>query len=172
MIDTIFYLAAFFAVISALNLVLNPNPVFGALGLVGGFFMIGVIYVLMRFEFFGVMQVLIYAGAILVLFLFIIMLLDMKKDMRPINLGLPLLVGFIVIFSLCVKIISLIVVRPPVEVQPVDEIEKLGTIKTFAQTLFNEYLLLVEFSGFLLIIAIVGAVVISKKNYFPQDINS
>src|SRR5687768_13393046 len=79
----IFFLFAAIAVIFALVVVLHRNPVVGALSLVASFFALAVMYVLLEAPFLAALQVIVYAGAIMVLFLFVIMLLNLKQVAEP-----------------------------------------------------------------------------------------
>ncbi|GIT62860.1 MAG: hypothetical protein Ct9H300mP21_04060 [Pseudomonadota bacterium] len=82
---TIFYIFAVLSVIGALGVLFLRNPIHCALSLVGTFFCLGAIYVMLNAEFVAVIQVLVYAGAIMVLFLFVLMLLSSKDSERFVN---------------------------------------------------------------------------------------
>ncbi|HKO01615.1 MAG TPA: NADH-quinone oxidoreductase subunit J, partial [Thermoanaerobaculia bacterium] len=85
----IFFVFAAIAVIFALAVILHRNPVVGALSLVGSFFALAVMYVLLEAPFLAVLQIIVYAGAIMVLFLFVIMLLNLQhareESTRPVQ---------------------------------------------------------------------------------------
>ena len=75
-----FYILAILAVLSAFNVILMRSPVYCAISLVGCFFFLGVIFILLNNEFVAAVQILVYAGAIMVLFLFVIMLLNLRAE--------------------------------------------------------------------------------------------
>src|SRR5712691_11146488 len=92
---TIFFLFAAIAVIFALVVVLHRNPVVGALALVASFFSLAVMYVLLEAPFLAALQVIVYAGAIMVLFLFVIMLLNLQKQREEPTRPLQQFLGYV-----------------------------------------------------------------------------
>jgi len=165
-----FYLFGLLAIASALAFVTRKSPVAAALWLVSVMFNLAALYVMMEAHFIGVIQVIVYAGAIMVVFLFVVMLLNLGQadEISDIRgrwgrlaaglLGLALLAQIMVLararFSR-----SLQVPDSPVFGAPVDR----GAIGNIAQPLFTDHLLAFELTSILLLAAIVGAVVIGKR---------
>ena len=164
----VFYIFAFLAVLSGLGVLFLRNPTHCALSLVGTFFCLGVIYVILNAEFVAVIQVLIYAGAIMVLFLFVLMLFaskDLEQNTRKVSVE-KILAAF---FSLGIfaQIANVFFERKlilgPKGDYPVEVIEELGSIAVIGKLLYTDYILSFEIIAILLLVAVIGAVVIAKR---------
>ncbi len=167
---TIFYIFAALSFFGALGVLFLKNPIHCALSLVGTFFCLGSIYVMLNAEFVAVIQVLIYAGAIMVLFLFVLMLLsprDMKMSLNNWTAG-KILAGLlsIGIFAQIVFLFSGndLKIGPKGE-YPIEIVEEIGSIALIGRLLFTEYILSFEIIVILLLVAVIGAVVIAKKKF-------
>jgi len=173
--ESLFYLFHFYffgvvAVAAALAFVTRKSPVSAALWLVTTMFALAAMYILLDAHFIGAIQVLVYAGAIMVVFLFVIMLLNLghaseMADAR--GLWGKLIAGAIGL-ALLAQIFALTRARVPAALRvnataAVERSAREGVVATVAQPLFNEYLLAFEITSVLLLAAIVGAVVIGKK---------
>jgi NADH-quinone oxidoreductase subunit J len=165
-----FYLFGIVAVASALAFVTRKSPVAAALWLVNTMFCLAAMYVLLDAQFIGAMQVLVYAGAIMVVFLFVIMLLNLGHaselaDAR--GMGWKLGAGFIGLallaqmFALTRGRLSEGLVLP--ENALAADFARNGAIAPLAGPLFNQYLLAFEVTSVLLLAAVVGAVVLGKR---------
>ena len=164
----VFGFASFLALAFALLMVVQKTPVRSVLSLVVTFFGLSVLAILLAAPFIAVLQIFVYAGAILVLFLFVIMLLNLKeeaadKDDRPIQRTLGLLVALAL-----GGLLAGATLRAPVPPRaaftgasiPVpDEIPALGRL------LFSDYLLAFEVLSLLLLVAAVGALLLSKRRF-------
>lgn len=164
----IFYIIAFITIIAALRVVMGRNAVHSALWLVLVFFCLGALYVLLQAEFVAAIQVIVYAGAIMVLFLFVIMLLrvDRAEEVLPrhrvqrvvgVVLGIALLLG-----------IGMTVMGDLPGSAGEKSIEVLnsqagGNTQALAEKLFTDYLLPFEATSVLLLAAIIGAVILAKR---------
>ena len=165
-----FYLFGIIAVVSALLFVTRKSPVAAALWLVNTMFCLAALYVLLDAHFIGAIQVLVYAGAIMVVFLFVIMLLNLGHpseiaDAR--GLGWKLTAGFVGL-ALLAEIFALTRARAPehLSLPPgmvAQDVARLGAIGPIARPLFTEYLLAFELTSMLLLTAIVGAVVLARR---------
>ena len=157
-----FYFLAFVSVISALMVVFSRKPIHSVLYLVVCFFSIAGHYLILNAEFLAVVHVIIYAGAIMVLFLFVIMLLNLNKESEPHK---NTIVKFASVVSGCLLLLVLVAalqnVNPPVSSHPSEH--TIGMVKDLGKSLFNEYLLPFEISSVLFLSAMVGVVLISKK---------
>lgn len=159
-----FYLFALLAVLSGFVVVTRRNPIASAVALVVCFFFLAGLYVMMDAHFVAIIQVLVYAGAIMVLFIFVIMLLNLRGDglkawpdisaRALIGLGVAGMVGM----GLLVALDALV----HVEGQPAAE--GFGTIEQVGRAMFGgAYLLPFEYVSALLTVAMVGAVVLGKR---------
>ncbi|MEO8623296.1 MAG: NADH-quinone oxidoreductase subunit J [bacterium] len=165
-----FYFFGLVAIVSALAFVTRKSPVAAAMWLVSVMFSLAVLYVLLDAQFIGTMQVLVYAGAIMVVFLFVIMLLNLGHsselaDARGLwwklaagAVGLALLAQ---VFTLTKAKLPEAFVLP--ENTLANQFAKDGAIAPLAGPLFHEYLLAFEVTSVLLLAAVVGAVVLGKR---------
>lgn len=159
----LFFLFAGFAIACAISMVYHKNPLYSAISLVGVFIALSCIYVTLAAPFIAAVQILIYAGAIMVLVVFVIMLLNLDED-KPLNrlrylyavgggLGLILLVQTFFIFYA--------VMRAPK--QAVNTEVTVGKTLSIGQAMYTEYLLPVEIVGVLLLMAIIGGVILVRR---------
>lgn len=166
LIQLVFYLFAALAVASSVLMITRKNPVYSAMFLVLTLFSLAAIYVLLNAHFLAALQVVVYAGAILVLFLFVIMLLNLGHDVEPDvrswiawvfggGLGLVLLAELVVALRTTEA-------TPGVDLLSVWFQEK-GAVAGVAEPLFRTQLVAVEVAGLLLLVAMVGAVVLAKR---------
>ena len=165
-----FYLFGVFALASALVFVTRKSPVAAALWLVNTMFSLSVLFVLLDAQFIGVMQVLVYAGAIMVVFLFVIMLLNLGHpseiaDKRGVWATLAaVVIGLVMVAE--IMVIGRGDVATKYEVPrgfAADQLAKYGAVGSVARPLFNEYLLAFELTSVLLLVAIAGAVVLGRR---------
>jgi NADH-quinone oxidoreductase subunit J len=164
-----FYLFGVIALASAVTFVTRKNPVTAALWLVNTMFSLAALYVMLDAQFIGVMQVLVYAGAIMVVFLFVVMLLNLGHpselaDARGTGwklaaglVGLGLLSEIMVIVR--TKLPQQLLVPPDFNEQ---QLQKLNAVGMIAEPLFKDYLLAFELTSVLLLVAITGAVVLGR----------
>jgi NADH-quinone oxidoreductase subunit J len=161
--EAIFFLFAGFAIMCAISMVYHKNPLYSAISLVGVFIALSCIYVTLAAPFIAAVQILIYAGAIMVLVVFVIMLLNLDDD-KPLNrlrylyalgagLGIVLLAQTLFIFYAVMK-------APQV---PSDQAVTAGKTLSIGQAMYTEYLLPVEIVGVLLLMALVGAVILARR---------
>lgn len=179
MTDLIFYIFAGITLISALIMVISPNVVNGAMCMIISFVGTAALFVLLEAYFLAVLQVLVYAGAVMVLFLFIIMLLDADKDASRLLKDKMTLAGSIAGFALLVVLVCAAFVggqhlpEPallPVMENPTGEgpgIPFTTSAKSFGYSLFTKYMLPFQLTGFLLLAAMIGVIVVSKKHEEP-----
>lgn len=163
MTDLFFYLFATLALGCAFGVVFSRNPVNAAMFLIGTLLGIASLFVLLEAYFLAVIQILVYAGAVVVLFLFIIMLLDVsdetKQRAKPLTwvaslLGFALLLLGVVSITSSDNIKTASASLPPAAG---------ASLKNFGYELFTTYLLPMQVTGFLLLVAMIGVIVLSKK---------
>jgi NADH-quinone oxidoreductase subunit J len=157
----LFLLMAAVTVASALTVIIHPNPIYSALGLVSTLFMLAVLFLGLDAQMVAVLQIIVYAGAIVVLFLFVIMLLNLQVEER--SSAAPPMVGIAAIGGLAMGgLVILGIVRTPLGA-PVPVHAGFGGTEALAERLFTVYLLPFELTSLLLLVAIVGAVVTGRK---------
>ena len=163
MTTTLFYFIAFLTIISALFVVLNRNPVYSAVMLVFCFFSLAALYVLLEAYFVAVLEIIVYAGAIMVLFLFVIMLINVGKEIAATSIIVKAKVlPFVLVVLFSLNIILLILWRNEGLHQP-NTISSVGNITAIGQALFTKYLLPFEIASLLLLVALIGTVYLAKK---------
>ena len=156
-------------------MVLLPNAVNGAMCMIVSFLGTAALFVLLEAYFLAIIQVLVYAGAVMVLFLFIIMLLDVEKEGGVVEYKHKLTTGASVIgFALFVLLVCSLFSGghlPEPELLPVSEnptdfargVPFTTSSKSFGYSLFTKYMLPFQVTGFLLLAAMIGVIVVSKK---------
>lgn len=161
-----FYLFSGLTLLAALYVVLTKNPTYAVLSLVAAMFSLAILFVLLHAYFIAVVHVLVYAGAILVLFLFVVMLLGVGKDETASKsqrlyriFGGLVVTGFLLEIGIIIKAVSSSAQTPAVLT---------GTIEAVGKLLFTEYLLPFEITSVLLLVGIIGAVVLSKREQQGQ----
>jgi NADH-quinone oxidoreductase subunit J len=166
-----FYLFGLIALASALLFVTRKSPVAAALWLVNVMFCLAALYVMLDAQFIGAIQILVYAGAIMVVFLFVVMLLNLGRpeDVSDIRGQVPRLAAGGVGLALLAEVMVLARARFPARLEmpiPPGDVAVTtegGIIGPIAKSLLTDYVLAFELSSMLLLVAIVGAVVIGKK---------
>jgi NADH-quinone oxidoreductase subunit J len=161
--DVILFLVfALFAVACAINVVVQTHPISSAISLVGVMGSLAVLYLLLGAEFIAAAQVIVYAGAIMVLFVFVIMLLNAGSESRKGRsytvqlVGVPLLVAFL-------GLIAYFVQRMYGNETVTFGMFQKGSPRDIGAALFTTYLLPFEVTSLLILIAIVGAIVLARK---------
>lgn len=157
----LFVLMAIVIVVTSIGVVAVRNPVRSALSLVANFFALAVLYLFLYAQFVAAVQIIVYAGAIMVLFLFTIMLLNLGSPAelaehhelkRPITWGLALLFVIVLAGGVFARL---------GEAQPAQD--DLGTVQMVGKFLFTDWVYPFELTSILLLIAIVGAIVMAKR---------
>lgn len=159
----IFIFLAIVAIAAAAGLILSRNPVYSALFLILNFLAVGVYYLVLGAPFIALAQITVYAGAIMVLFLFVIMLLGAAKpkEVEPLKWQRPLAI----VLSVAVLLEGLyaLITRISISVTTTAPDALLADPKTLALALYNRYSLPFEITSLILLVAAIGAVVLSKK---------
>jgi len=159
----LFYMLSAIMIISALLIVFNKNPVNNVIFLIVCFIAMAGHYILLNAQFLAVVHIIVYTGAIMVLFLFVIMLLNLNKAIIPHKSRVTRISAVITggIFFL----ILLAATRQTIEIHPrYPFTSDIGLVKEIGQTLFHEFLLPFEMSSALFISAMVGAIMFGKKD--------
>ncbi len=161
MIQILFFFFAAIAVGAAINVLVQKHVLYSALSLILMLTAMSVLFILLRADFLAVIQVIVYAGAIMVLFIFVIMLLNLPRDedgadrLRWLKfIGIPLGLFFLFLVGATVW-----------NVEPSNGQARLvGSPQAIGQSLFTDYLLPFEATSLLILIALIGAVVFAKKD--------
>lgn len=158
-----FYIFGIGAVVSAVLMVTNKRPVRAAMSLVATMSFLAGLYAMLDAHLIAALQLIVYAGAIMVLFLFVMMLLNVeeKEGRLSVHVGLQLLTVFMV-GLLFVGVVGLYQIGVPVA-ELGEKAAEFGTTRAVGMLLFTEYLLPFEIASVLLLAAIVGAVILAKR---------
>jgi NADH-quinone oxidoreductase subunit J len=162
MIEILFFFSAAVAVGAAINVLVQKHVLYSALSLILMLTAMSVLFILLRADFLAVIQVIVYAGAIMVLFVFVIMLLNLPKDedgadrLRWLKfIGIPL--GLFFLFLVAATLWN-------VEPARGTQARFVGSPQAIGYSLFTDFLLPFEATSLLILIALVGAVVFAKKD--------
>lgn len=161
----LFIIFAIIAVASALNILLQRSPLYSALSLIGTLAMLSALYITLHAQFIAAIQIIVYAGAIMVLFVFVIMLLNAPQDVPHIEKHKKL--GYLAIpfagLLLAEAFYVVSRVRPitPPAVENSDR--AIGTTWSIGTSLFTDYLLPFEVTSVLILMAVVGAMVLARR---------
>ena len=161
----IFYPIAGLCIALALGVIFNTSPVGSAMCLIGMMLGLSGIFVLLQAHFVAILQIIIYAGAIMVLFMFVIMLLNLKVAassdwvMRDKNLFISIMSGVLTV-GILYKIVDVIFMTELNS--PATLPDSFGTVATIGESLFTDFVLPFEVASLLLLAAMIGAVVLAK----------
>lgn len=160
-----FIILGFAAILTAVLVITRRNPIMSVVYLIANFIILAIVYLTLYAQFIAVIQVIVYAGAIMVLFLFVILLLNIAKveELREkINFKKRVGVGLVIVFLLQLSIgLFLSIENYPDKLAP--NTDKLGTVESVGKSLFTEYLLPFEITSIILLVGLIGAVVLAKK---------
>jgi NADH-quinone oxidoreductase subunit J len=157
-----FYFIAFLSVLFSILVVTAKSPVHSILYLILTFFTFTVHYILLNAQFLAIVNFIVYMGAILVLFLYTLMLINLNKESEPVKSNLVKFAG--VIGGCCMLVVVFGALKLAGASQPVElKNPDLGLVKNLGKVLFNEFLFPFEVSSLLLLSAMVGAVLLATK---------
>ena len=165
----IFYPIAGLCIALALGVIFNTSPVGSAMCLIGMMLGLSGIFVLLQAHFVAILQIIIYAGAIMVLFMFVIMLLNLKEAassdwvMRDKNLFISIMSGVLAV-GILYKIVDVIFMTELNS--PATLPDSFGTVATIGESLFTDFVLPFEVASLLLLAAMIGAVVLAKPKLY------
>lgn len=158
----LFWALAAISLFSALLVITSKNPVYSVLWLIVTFFTISGHYVLLNAQFLAIVNIIVYAGAIMVLFLFVIMLMNLSKDTEPRKNRWLKLAGAVAGGSL---LLVLVAALRNAEAQTTElGTGNIGLIQNLGKVLFTEYVVPFEIASILFLSAMIGAVVIGKRD--------
>lgn len=153
------------AVASAVFTVTRRNPVSAAMSLISHFFMLAGLYFTLQAQFVAVVQVLVYAGAIMVLVVFVIMLLNVGDEVqRPERKSMRTTLGTLIAGLFVVQILTSLIAKPTGLMQMSPNALHIGTTASIGNTLFTTYIFPFEAISLLLLAALIGSVVLAKRH--------
>ncbi len=158
-----FILLSAMAVGSAIMMITSKSPVHSVLWLIVVFFAISGHYILLNAQFLAIVNIIVYAGAIMVLFLFVVMLMNLNADTEPVKNYRLQLIGVVSGGSLLLVLLSALMKADQQQMVQM-KVGDAGLINVLGKTLFTNYVLPFEISSVLFLSAMIGAVVIGKKD--------
>lgn len=159
---TFFYIFAFLTVLSVILMIAQSNPVASAIFLIFAFFNLAGLYILLQAHFVAMIQILVYAGAIMVLFVFVIMLLNLQKhELQHDKLNLKQLIVALFVMSFGAFMVFFFAKIPTLEFVPVQS--GFGTVKEVGKLLFTRYVIPFEMVAILLLVGLVGAILLGRR---------
>jgi NADH-quinone oxidoreductase subunit J len=161
----LFIVFAIVAVATALNILLQRNPLHGALSLIGTLASLSALYIMLRAQFIAAIQIVVYAGAIMVLFVFVIMLLNEPTQQPHVDKQKWLRYLAIPFAGLMLAEVFYVVSRVPEKTMPAAQAgdRVVGTTWSIGTALFTDYLLPFEVTSVLILMAVVGAMVLARR---------
>lgn len=153
------------AIISSIVMICHKSPVSSALFLVVTFFCLSVLFLLLNAPFIAALQIIIYAGAIMVMFIFVIMLIPLKKPEALLKKGFHRTISLVLAILLITElgIIGIMGFRDSSKLQVIAAGKPIHDISNLGETLFTSYLLPFELISVLLLVAIIGAIALTKR---------
>ncbi|MCC7465845.1 MAG: NADH-quinone oxidoreductase subunit J [Saprospiraceae bacterium] len=163
MAQYLFLTLAALSILAALGMVFSRNPVHSVLFLIFTFFCIAGQYILLNAQFLAVVHIIVYAGAIMVLFLFVLMLLNLNKDTEPQKSTIWRITAGIASGMLLVTLVGAL--RGGIQVSiPENTNDQVGLVENLGKVLFTDFVVPFEIAGILFLAAMVGAVLVGKRD--------
>ncbi|GAB4334838.1 MAG: NADH-quinone oxidoreductase subunit J [Candidatus Abyssubacteria bacterium] len=168
-----FYILGVAVLASAIMVVTRRNPMHSALWLLITLFSLAGIYLLLNAEFVAAVQLIIYAGGVLVLYVFVIMLVDLSKEAAVrAAFHKPTQIFFAFLFAVLLMVIIIQVSGPgitPFSLEEVEPVAQADTTREFAKELFLTYLYPFEIASLLLLVAMIGSVILARRARKPSE---
>ncbi|MBL1242446.1 MAG: NADH-quinone oxidoreductase subunit J [OCS116 cluster bacterium] len=165
-----FYIFAIFLIASAIMVISSRNPVYAVFFLILGFFNATGLFILLGAEFLAMLLLMVYVGAVMVLFLFVVMMIDI--DFKELSKGflqyapVGTLIGVIILAEIIMVVGGFVydaemISNAPV---PIPDVATVSNLEAFGLLLYGDYVFFIEMAGIILLIALIGAVVLTLKN--------
>ncbi|TCK61582.1 NADH-quinone oxidoreductase subunit J [Seleniivibrio woodruffii] len=161
-----FWVLGITSVVASLFMVTRENPVHSALWMLLTFFAVAGIFIQLDAEYIAAIQVMVYAGAILVLYMFVVMLLNPKSTgfiKLPVKVILGAVVALVLFFQIVMTLMGTGVIKTA-QMTGINYPEGLHNVKAFGAVMFTQYIVPFEIASVLLLVAMIGAIVIAKKD--------
>ena len=162
----LFWIFAILGIAGGVGLLINKSPIYAALSLILNFFSIAGLYLSLNAEFLAAIQILVYAGAIMVLFLFVIMLLNLKDEQGVLKFDTKRGVAFILGLAF---VAELIVAFQGLSHSEVNGAFAHGKVEPIGKALMTDYLFPFEMISVILIAALIGAIVVARKYTYTEE---
>ena len=159
----LFCILSVVTIATAFLTIYSRNPIHSAIYLVICFFSIAGHYLLLNSQFLAIVHVIVYSGAIMILFLFTIMLMNLNKENEVYKPRFTRLGAIVVFCLMCLILIAILINSKPIVGEYVTTGEDYQSIKVLGEVLLNEYMVPFEFASVLLLTAMIGTVLLSKK---------
>ncbi len=161
--DIIFLALAFFAITGAIAMIVYKNPMFSALGVLISMLSVAGMFALLNATFLFLIQIIVYAGAIMTLILFILMFLNINEEDLPSepNKYRLIVIGAIIMLPLNILVLKAVSMLPERDLSTLET--NFGDLKGLGFPLYNDWIVVVELVSILLLIALIGSVVLAKK---------
>lgn len=174
MLETVlFFSLAIVAIAAACAMIVHRSPVYSVLLLIVTLFSLAGLYVLLNATFIAAVHMIVYTGAIMVLFLFVIMLLDLREDIEKLNLRkmsrVLAIFAFVVFLAETFMLLSFELARADARIGLGGKAGQVGDTPAVGKLLFTKYLLPFEIASVLLLVAIIGATILAKRNLAPSQ---
>jgi len=170
MTDNLFFFLASLTLLCALMVVISKNPVYSVIFLILTFFSISAHYILLNAQFLAAVNIIVYAGAIMVLFLFVLMFINSGKNVQTNTTGIMAKVAGAIagglLFLVCIAALKDVQLAP---VNPETYDSQIGMVKNLGQVLFTKYMLPFQLVAVLFLVSMVGAVMIGKRETGEQN---
>jgi NADH-quinone oxidoreductase subunit J len=167
--QVLFWFLSALALVAAIGVISSKNPIFSVLWLIVVFFAISGHYVLMNAQFLAIVNIIVYAGAIMVLFLFVIMLMNLNAEAEPVKNVYMKMAGIISGLTLMIVFVAALS-NSATQDTIMRRGTNIGLIENLGKTLFTQYVVPFEIASVLFLSAMVGAVVIGKKDPVKKNI--
>jgi NADH-quinone oxidoreductase subunit J len=159
-----FGLLSIFAIASGIVTISSKNPVVSAISLVFHFFMLAGLYLTLQAQFVAVIQILVYAGAIMVLVVFVIMLLNLgSEELLKEKFNIRKILGVLFSFAFLILLLSVFYTKSSFNLKLSANSASQGTVQAIGKELFTNYLFPFEAISLLLLVAIIGAILLAKR---------
>ena len=162
-VATLFYFLAFLTLLSAMMVIASRNPIHSILYLIFTFFCLSAHYILLNAQFLAAVNIIVYAGAIMVLFLFVIMFLNLKKSDEEAKTNMTKIAATIVGGTLFVILFGAYRKTLIPKVDPYGFNSQVGMVESLGDVLFSKYLLPFELISVLILVAMTGAIMLGKR---------
>lgn len=164
-LNTVIFVIGITAVLASLGVVLCSSPIYCALYLIGHMICLALLFLLYNAEFLAVVQIIVYAGAVMILFLFIIALLGGKKEVQENSFHRSMAITFV--FILLGELYLSATVGPTQQIKGEIPAELFGTAKAIGLELFTKHIVAFELASGLLLVAAVGVICLAKFSFAP-----
>ena len=164
-----FYIFSFVMLLSSLMVISTKNPVYSVLFLILAFLNAAGIFVILHAEFLAMILIIVYVGAVAVLFLFVVMMLDIKTTIEKSNIlqymPIGLFIGFVFIAELVIVLINTKLELSNMQIlsNPLNKFAELSNTKAIGSVLYTDYILHFQLAGVILLVAMIGSIVLTLR---------